>query len=269
MALKTVLESLDGIDAALQAHYVEKDGMFYLDLEEFGKHPGAVTLKTTLNKVNKERDDLKSKVTTLEARVADLPDDFDINNYVKREDAGKPDEQLATLRDQHARALAAQKATHQKEVDELKASLAERDAKIDGDTRRTALSAALDEAGIDPIHRPILLDHLGSKVKVRREDGGEPVAYVETDLGEVTPAEFVKDFASKAGKVYVAKPSGLDTKGSDNRRMEDNPFAKQAWSKTEQGRLIRSDRAKAERLAKSAGFKTLDDALKAMTPVAA
>jgi hypothetical protein len=96
------------------------------------------------------------------------------------------------------------------------------------------------------------------------------VALVETDMGDVPVSKFVADWAgSDDGKEYVSKPTGLDSKGSDGRRLEGNPFAKQAWNKTEQGRLINSDRAKAERMAKAAGFRSLDDAAKARAPQAA
>jgi hypothetical protein len=96
------------------------------------------------------------------------------------------------------------------------------------------------------------------------------VALVETDLGELPVSKFVTDWAgSDDGKEYVAKPTGLDSKGSDGRRLEGNPFAKAGWSKTEQGRLITADRAKAERLAKAAGFSNLDAAAKARQPMAA
>lgn len=210
MALKSVVADLSEVDESLQSHYTEKDGSFYLDLEDFGKHPGAVTLKTTLNKVNREKSDLAAKVAEWEPKITGLPDDFDAAEWVRLKSGAKPDEQIQTLKEQHQRAVDALKT----KLEAVSGQVAERDSYIDGTTRSGALSAALDEAGFDPTHKPMLAKFLADQVKVRREDDGRRVAFVETDLGEVSPLEFVKDFAGKAGKAYLAKATGPGAPGS-------------------------------------------------------
>ena len=61
-----------------------------------------------------------------------------------------------------------------------------------------------------------------------------------------------------------ANPAG----NGAGRPSTQNPFTKQFWNKTQQGQLLVADRVKAERLAKAAGFKSLDEASRAAGPVA-
>lgn len=218
MALKALIADLGEVDEALRAHYTEKDGAFYLDLEDFGKHPGAVTLKATLNKVNKDKEALAAKVAEWQPKVDGLPEDFDPDEWTRLKTGAKPDEQIQTLKDQHTRAVEALKAKHKTDLDAALAQVNERDGYIDGQTRNVALSAALDEAGFDPIHKPMLAKFLADQVKVRREDGGNRVAFADTDLGEVSPLDFVRAFAAKEGKAYLAKPSGPGANGGSSLR---------------------------------------------------
>lgn len=266
MALKAFVTDLSEVDESLHSHYTEKDGGFYLALDDFGKHPGAVTLKATLNRLNTDKDALATKVADLEAKVADLPDDFDPAEWVKRDEKDKPDEALQSLKEQHARAVDALKAKHAKDLADKEAEINERDSYIDGSTRNDHLRKALVEAGFDPAHEEILLSYLGPKVKVRREDSGDRVAYVETDLGEVSPVDFAKDFAAKQGKAYLAKAAGPGAPGSQTIRSgEANPFAATHWNKTEQARLPAEKR---EAMARAAGFKDYATAVRATGPVA-
>lgn len=217
MALKAFVESLDGIDESLHEHYVEKDGGYYLNLEDFGKHPGAVTLKTTLNRVNKDKEALASKVAELESKVEGLPEDFDPDEWtrLKAGEGGKPDEAIQALKDQHARALEAAKAKYSKELEAALEQVAERDSYIDSSIRNDELRRALREVGVDmDQHEEVLLDHLGKQVKVQRTDDGKRVALVDTDLGEVPVSDFIKEWAGTKGKAYLGRPSGPDPHGN-------------------------------------------------------
>ena len=221
MALKAFVESLDGIDENLHEHYVEKDGGYYLNLEDFGKHPGAVTLKTTLNKVNRDKEALASKVAELESKVENLPEDFDPDEWarLKAGDGGKPDEAIQALKDQHARAIEALKAKYSKDLAEREAAVAERDRFIDTTIRNDELRRALREVGVDmDQHEEVLLDHLGKQVKVQRTDDGKRMAIVETDLGEVPVSDFIKEWAVTKGKAYLGKAPPMDANGNNGAR---------------------------------------------------
>ena len=64
-------------------------------------------------------------------------------------------------------------------------------------------------------HEDVLLDHLGKMVKVERSDDGNRSALVETDMGEVPVADFVKEWAGTKGKAYLGKASGPDATGNN------------------------------------------------------
>lgn len=221
MALKAFVESLDGIDESLHEHYTEKDGGFYLALDDFGKHPGAVTLKTTLNRVNKDKEMLAAKVAEYEEKVKDLPEDFDPDEWarLKAGEGGKPDEAIQALKDQHARAIEALKAKYSKDLAEREAAVAERDRFIDTTIRNDELRRALREVGVDmDQHEEVLLDHLGKQVKMQRTDDGKRVALVETDLGEVPVSDFIKEWAGTKGKAYLGKAPPMDANGNSGHR---------------------------------------------------
>ncbi|MDV3256596.1 MAG: hypothetical protein LOX97_02190, partial [Sphingomonas sp.] len=208
--------------------------------------------------------------------IPQIPDDFDADAYhelVERAegggDDGDVDGKIARVREQYDRKIAALEKKHETEVGKLNEANTKLRASMERNLIDGGLSAAMDEANIDPRHKKKLAPYLKAigKIKLVEEDG-EYSAIVETDMGEVPLSKFVSDWAgSDDGKEYVGKPTGLDAKGSDGRKIEGNPFAAASWNKTEQGRLISTDRAKAERFAKAAGFRSLDAAAAAREPV--
>ena len=60
----------------------------------------------------------------------------------------------------------------------------------------------------------MLSKYLADNIKVKREESGKRVAYVETDLGDIGVHEYVTSFAAKDGKAYLAKASGPAGQGS-------------------------------------------------------
>lgn len=274
--LEPIVDSLDSVDAVLHDYYAEKDGKFVLQTK-IREHPDAAALRNALERTRKEKGDLATEVADLKARLEGLPDDFNVEAYEALKEAaeggdGKDiDARIQQAKDQAQRRIDQLTTKHQNELRARDEKIAQKDAQLERTIIDRGLSAAMDEANIDPKHKKKLAPYLRSLGKAKVSDeGGEMVALIETDMGEVPLSKFVADWAgSEDGKEYVSKATGLDSKGSDSRRMEGNPFAKASWNKTEQGGLIRSDRAKAERLAKAAGFKDLDAAARAREPMAA
>lgn len=220
MALKAYTDNLDGIDESLREHYVEKEGGYYLSLDDFGKHPGAVTLKTTLNKVNKEKDMLASQVTDLESKASMLPDDFDADDWarLKAGDGGKTDEAIQALKDQHTRAVEMLRNKHALEVDAISSQVAERDGYIDRSLIDGGLKDSLLDVGVVPALLDGALASLRGNVRVQRADDGSRSAIVETDLGDVGVADFVKEWASSKGKAYLGKAQGPSPEGNNGGR---------------------------------------------------
>lgn len=219
MALKTIYTSADEIPSEVAGLYTESNGHFVLDIEDVDNHPKVRNL-VTANKSNAQKAQERfQELEALRQKLSVLPEDFDPEEYqaLKAGKGAKPDEQLQLLKEQHARALAAAQAQSKQAYDTLAQQLAERDNYIDNQTRRDALNAALDEAGFDPMHKPMLTKFLADNIKVRREEDGRRVAFSETDLGDVSPLELVKSFASREGKAYLAKPSGPGAQGNGSK----------------------------------------------------
>lgn len=239
MALKALYATADDIPEAHKELYSEAaDGRFVLDIEDVDNHPkvrGVITANAENKRKAQER---QTKIEELEGKISGLPEDFDADEWTRLKSGAKPDEQIQALKDQHTRAVAALTAKHKADLDAATAQIGERDSYIDGQTRRDALTAALDEAGFDPIHKGLLIDHLGPKIKVRREDDGRRVAFADTDLGEVAPLDFAKEYAAKAGKPYLAKASGPGAPGNDRPGPRGQPAGDFGGSKEDRQKAI-------------------------------
>lgn len=251
MALKAFVESLDGIDESLHEHYTEKDGGFYLSLEDFGKHPGAVTLKTTLNKVNKDKDALAAKVTELEGKVEGLPEDFDADEWArlkagvsddKDPDAKKRfDEQLQSQRQILEQKLANTVKAKDAEIAARDVLIAERDGYIDRTLADNGLKDALLDVGVNPDLIDGALASLRPSVKVMRDETtGERKAIVETDLGEVDVPAFVKDWSATKGKAYLSKPTQMDANGNNGGGRAKSPAGNFGGDKADRTKAIAS-----------------------------
>lgn len=199
MALKTLLESIEGVDDAVKALYTEKDGKFILSLEGVDEHPDVANLKSAYERTKSDRDAARAERDALKSKHADFPDDFDRKQWDKMKD-GKPDEAaLISLRK------------------ELEGTLADRDAKIKslegslrGATTERDLNALLSDAGVKDAGllagaRAIL------SPQIKTSDDGK--ASVDTDMGPLALSEYVKRWAAGDGKSFVTPPSGGGSKG--------------------------------------------------------
>jgi hypothetical protein len=224
VALKALLDNLDGIEEGDKKHYVEKDGKFVLQVEDFGKHPGAVTLKGTADKLDKDKKAAEKRATEAETKLIGIPEDFDAEEWARLkslpDDAKDPeakkkfDDQLqsqkAILEQKNAAALKAKDV----EIADRDAKLAEANGFIDKTLAENGLRTSLLENGVMPELVDGALASLRPSVKVVKNDAGERKAIVETDLGEVAIPDFVKDWSGTKGKAYLGKASGPDVKGN-------------------------------------------------------
>lgn len=220
MALKSFYTEATEIPEGLDSFYQEDaEGRFVLQIADIDAHPKVRGVITANNENKRKAQERLAKLEALEGRLSGIPEDFDADEW-ERLKAGNnlPEEQLQSIKDQHAKAVAGLKNQYAADIEAINAQLAERDEYIDGLARKSALDAALDEAGFDPIHKPMLTKFLADQVKVKRTDDGNRVAFAETDLGDISTAEFVKDFAAKQGKAYLAKATGPAASGNNGAR---------------------------------------------------
>lgn len=269
MTLKAVLENLDDIDESLKSEYKEKDGKFYLDIDDTIKlHTSIIPLSNSLKNVKAERDGLKARVTAAESKSVGLPDDFTAEKYndlvteleTLKKDPNRDKEaekHLTTIRDQYEQRLRAADEKRVTEVAAKDAEIAERDTAIEKLVVGDGLTQALVSAGVGKEFLKASQAMLKPVVKVIKDDDtGERKAVVETDLGAVGVEQFVDNWSkSDEGKVFVTKPSGSGSNGTgDKSKSEVNPWLATTRNITAQGQILQSDRTKAERLMKAAGI---------------
>lgn len=213
MALKVVLETLDGVDDAIAALYTETGDQFVLDIEGVDDHPEVRSLKRA-NKANSDKaKDRLEKLTELQDKFAGIPEDFDPETWETLKD-GKTDQAAIDA------AIAAEKKKLEKVSKQVEQERDEWKTKFDtlfGENRKTQtqtlLSDALAKAGVkDPAFLSATRTMLGPKVSY--DDNGE--AFVETDMGNLSVEDFVAKWAkSDDGKPFIAQAKGGGTKGGD------------------------------------------------------
>jgi hypothetical protein len=287
MAVAAILDSIDDLDPVLQAEYTKKKigdkEVYVLDVTGFNGHPEALSLKTALDRQKKDNKTLKDEKTALEDKYKEVPEDFTADEWhrlqgldidendpeAKTKRKAKDDERLATQKRQYEQQIAALNTKYEKDIGERDKTIETERAGRAGDKADTQLTDALVKAGVKPelmkgaksLHKGFIKHEIG--------DDGVLRVFVETDLGEQEIGSYIETWSkSDEGKAYIAPPSGGDANGNkrpgSHHSGESNPFAHGSWNKTEQAKLVSSDRTKAERFAKSAGFATLDIAIKAI-----
>lgn len=271
MTLRAVVDTLDDIDASLHGEYTEKDGKFFLDLDDsIRTHTSILPLSNSLANAKKDKKAVQDKLDAANARLQGLPDDFDLDEYTRlvadekkrKEDPNyKPgnDDHLQRQREQYDQRIATMKTEHAAQLAEKDNIIASLDGEIVGTKAETELSNALAKHGVDPAFQKASRVMLQKSVKVvKDEDTGERRAIVETDLGEVDVDRFVETWTkSDEGKPFVKQGHGSDAKGGGkggSSETANNPWDAKTRNLTQQGVIIRSDKAKAERLMRAAGL---------------
>lgn len=189
MALKALLDTLDGVDDAVKPFYAERDGKFVLSVEGVDDHPDVANLRNAYSRTKEDREKAKGEAATLKAQIAELQ-------------KGAPD----------TAATQAKIAQLQEQLDAAKASAGEWQTKYTGVTRDQALANALQSAGVtNATFLKAAQAMLSGSVKL----GDDGTAYVETGMGPKVLGDFVKGWAASDGKDFVTPPKGGGAGGND------------------------------------------------------
>jgi hypothetical protein len=182
MALKTVIETTDGLDEAIAAFYTEQDGKYVLQIEGVDEHPEVTSLRNAYARTKEGQATAKTEAARLKAQIEELQ-------------AGAPD-------------TAATQAKITALEEKLAALAGEAEAwkgKYTGITRDQSLQGALQQAGItEPAFIKAATAMLSGDVKLG-EDG---TAYVETSMGPKVLGDYVKSWSAGEGAAFVTKPQG-------------------------------------------------------------
>lgn len=260
MALKAVIDTadFDGLDDAIKAEYKEKNGKYHLDVEgvksidEFNVVHGALAKERTDHKKSKDRLALfgaldPEEVSTQLARIPEL----EIAASGKIDD--KKVEEIVTTR------IHAKLAPVERERDQLKVKVAEKDTVIQGfetkEKTRTihdAVGKAARAAKVLPTAEEDAL-MLAERI-FEVDDTGAVVAKDNVGVTPgIAPDAWFQDLSAKRPHWWAPSQGGGAHNRNGGGNSGPNPFSRAGWNLTEQGAMVRGDRAKADRLAKAAG----------------
>jgi hypothetical protein len=174
MALTAIIdqEQFEALETHDQAHYVQKDGMYFADIEPVDGYSlnNDVALKAA---VNKERENVKER----DNKIRQLSTDIEtLNEQIKElNDANKGDDVDSKIEAMRAQLV----NNHEAKVRELQAVIATKDQTIVGlktanqkSTMRSMASNAISDAGGNVT---MLLPHVESAMKAVEDDEGHVV----------------------------------------------------------------------------------------------
>ena len=268
MTLEAVLQEKTAIPAGLEAHYVEIDGKFVLDV------PGMKT-----------QGDFDRYAEALKKRFADSTADLEKKNggSMNRDDilaavgeamkkfkpgakpggeagGGQVSEDVAQRLHDLERNVASLTETNQTLEKERDTALGNsRDTTI-----RNSLTEAAAAAGVDPKGVPNLVTLTQQNFEIAQD--GTVVTKLEAGKGvspNVKPADYFASIAREdsfrmfwpASKGAGADAGGGPGGGAGGDLGKGNPWTKAGWNMTEQGRIFQADKKEAERLMGVAGVK--------------
>lgn len=267
MALKAVVENLDDVDEGLREQYKEtvdpktKAKVYALDIEGgVEAHPGARKLKDELAQRRISEGTVKQQLATFQAlgSLEDIQAKLDKFPELEAAAEGKLDD--AKINGIVETRLRTKLAPVERERDQLKQQLGEKDKVIEGFTtkeRTRMIGTALTKAARDAKVVDSAMDDIelyGDRIFEVQEDG----SVVTRDNVGVTPGlspkAWLEDMQSKRPH-WWGPTTGGGAGGNRNgpNGSGPNPWAHDTWNMTEQGAILKADRKRAEQLAKQAG----------------
>jgi hypothetical protein len=191
MAIKTVIETTDGLDEAIAALYTEIDGKFVLDIEGVDDHPEVISLRNAYSRTKEDKKKASDEAAKLKAQIEELQ-------------AGAPD----------TAATQAQIAALEEKLAAKEAEAGEWRGKYTGVTRDQSLRNALTEAKVSSALLDGAIALVTSKYKVDVDESGG--TFIDAGMGPRTVADFAKQWAAKEGAAFVSAPQGAGLKGGEN-----------------------------------------------------
>jgi hypothetical protein len=185
MTLKTTVETLEGISEGLQEFYEETDNGFVLKVDGIDEHPEVTGLK---NAYTAE----KEKRKAYESKLKSIPEDFDLEAWNKAKQGKSDGEEVIKLRKQYEDRIA-----------ELEGTISSLEGEKHKLTVSTQLDKLLTEVGVNPRLRTAAQALLERDIHLK--DGK---AVVDTDMGPMELAEYVKRWAQKDGAAFIEPASG-------------------------------------------------------------
>lgn len=277
MTLKAVLDSdqFGELDESARSFYTESDdGNYVLDVDGVDDLPSVQGLRNGLKHAKKERGDAKKQLDSISSRFGPLLEieDLDLSDvdperieslrpYLTgeaeiptgdgKDGDRKTPEELERIRANARKPLERDLQKHQEQA-QFWQNMAQTEMV------NNTLSAEFARAGVkDPDFLELLIDRYRSRCQIEVDDGKPSIIVKDTEYGDVSPKEFVKewsgtDYARKFIDAGGNSGGGASGSGKGGDRVK-NPWSKEHWNMTEQARIFREDSARAQKMAAEHG----------------
>lgn len=272
MALKAVLDTLDGVEDANRGLYEQaEDGKYYLVVDGVDSLPSVRGLATTLRKYKEVAPDasrLKAKLERLQQlegfaelgmSAEEVRERLQRLEELEASGAKANSEQIEKLRETYEKRVAATKKQLEEQIAAKEAEVQRLNAFVERLTIDNEIEAALAKVNVIPETREAvkaLLKLRGPKVV---HDGESYRGVFETDLGEIPIKDYVEAWSRKDEAAPFLPASGNKGSGATNGKAGGNarvnPFKAETRNLTEQMRLMKENPTLARQLAAEAGVK--------------
>lgn len=254
MSLKLMLTKAEweGLDEGIKGLYEEKDGGYALSVDGLEDTSG---LKSALQKERAEREKLAKQIKAWSAtgktpeEISELLAKLEEEEAKKAEKAGEWEKLKAQILE-----------SHKKELVKKDEELGRMRSALESNLVDAAATAAIAEMKGIPV---LLLPHVKAAVKVVESDGKYSVQVVDAAgtprvnaKGEpLSIKELIEEMRQSEifGRAFEATgTTGGGASGGGGASAKANPFKKETWNLTEQGRVTRDNPELAQKLREEA-----------------
>lgn len=231
--LPAIVESEEQLPEGLADYYQQNDdGAYVLSLDGVDNHPDVRGLKSSLQKQKQDREKLRKERDQFKETASLIPDDLDretVQQAIERLRNGDGDDdgdnQGEGQQQGQRRRSDGQDVTkvrqqveqrYQKEIEQRDQALSQKDQQLRNLVVDNSLGGALQKHGVNtPGLQKAAKRLLSEQVKVQEGEDGTPTAVVDTDMGEVSVDQFVKDWINtEEGQDFLPRSSGSGARGS-------------------------------------------------------
>ena len=234
MPIPTIVEADGELPEGLADYYEQDDeGRYVLSVEGVDNHPDVRGLKTSLQKQKQDREKLRKERDQYKETASMIPEDMDretLQDALERIRNGASDQGQQGQGDQGQQSQQGQQGQQQdvakvrkqledrfqKEIEKRDQNLEMKDKQVRNLVVDNTLGGALQKNGVStPGLQKAAKRLLSDQIKVQEDDNGMPQAVVDTDMGEVSVDQFVKDWINtEEGQDFLPKSSGSGARGS-------------------------------------------------------
>ena len=249
MLLPILVEDQNDLPDGFENLYQEnKEGKYVLQVEGVDNHPDVHGLKSAYQKEKEKRQKFSKDLENARKKASLIPDDVDedtINELLEKikarqndpdgdgdpaDDPGdnepakkkaKQKDQLdyQKMRDQIEKRFKKDMKELSEQLSEKEKTVAMKDQKIRKLIINNELTVALQKNKVtNPIYQKAAKRLLEDQIKIQEDDNGDLVPIVETDMGETSLENFVRDWtAGDEGSEFVDGNSGSGARGAGNK----------------------------------------------------